>query len=183
MLATENGLYLGSPQNQNVVPRKVLPLEKVSQVHVLEEFQLLLVLADGTLWQYPLDIIINGNTTNGNPLQHFGRKIQTNIPFFHVGECLSRTLICVPKASSTLTNIELYEPTMPKTEQKKKRSVMDRLSLRTTLSLMNTQVVKYCTIYSPSEVWAIDTTKSLILLTTPLGMVAVNMHTKKPDGK
>jgi hypothetical protein len=182
MLATESGLYIGQRKNaSNVVPRKILPLEKVYQVHVLEEYSLLLVLADHILWQYPLDIVVNGRPDGS--LQHFGRKVQGNVSFFHVGTCLNRILICVPKPPSVNgTEIEIYEPSMPKTEMKKK-SLLSKFSIRPSLSFTNTQVNPLKPIYSPCDVWAIDTTKSMILLTTPLGMIAVDMNTKKPDRK
>ncbi|CAO3648387.1 unnamed protein product [Mucor hiemalis] len=182
MLATDSGVYIG-PYNAPGIPRKILPLEKVMQVHILEEYQLLLVLANHILWQYPLEIIINGRPDDNQSIQNFGRKIRNNVPFFHVGECLDRTLICVPKpATVNGTEIDLYEPTMPKTELKKK-SLLGRLSIRSTtqLSLTNTQVTHLKPIYSPCDVWAIDNTKSMLLLTTPLGIVAVDMKTKKPD--
>lgn len=183
LLATDGGLYIG-PNNGTGIPRKILPLEKVCQVHVLEDYQLLLVLADHTLWQYPLDITINGRPDGSQSIQHFGRKIRSNVSFFHVGECLGQTLICVPKSSSVNgTEIDLYEPSMPKTELKKK-SLLGRLSIRSasSLSLMNTQVTHLKPIYSPCDVWAIDNTRSMLLLTTPVGIIAVDMKTKKADG-
>ncbi|KAG1457981.1 hypothetical protein G6F56_006495 [Rhizopus delemar] len=181
MLATESGLYIGQRKNAaNMVPRKILPLERVQQVQVLESYSLLLVLADHVLWQYPLDIIVNGRP-DGSQIQHFGRKVQANVSFFYVGDCLGQTLICVPKPPSVNgTEIEIYEPSMPKTEMKKK-SLLSKFSIRSSLSFTNTQVNPLKPIYSPSDVWAIDTTKTMLLLTTPLGMVAVNMTTKKPD--
>lgn len=181
MLATDAGVYVGPYNSISGIPRKILPLEKVSKVHVLEEYQLLLVLSDQILWQFPLDITLNGQDSKS--IQNFGRKIRTNVPFFHVGHCLDRILICVPKPSTVIgTEIDVYEPTMPKTEVKKK-SLLGRLSIRSnTLSLTNTQVTHSKPIYSPYDVWAIDTTKSLMLLTTPMGIIAVDMKTKKPDG-
>ncbi|ORE06903.1 hypothetical protein BCV72DRAFT_241688 [Rhizopus microsporus var. microsporus] len=182
MLATDSGLYIGQRKCvPSVVPRKVLPLERVHQVHVLEEYGLLLVLADDILWQYPLEIILNGRPDGSHSIQHFGRKVQGNVPFFHVGTCLGKTLICVPKPPSVNgTEIEIYEPSMPKTEMRRK-SIFSKLSIRSSLSLTNTQVNPLKPIYSPCDVWAIDTTKSMVLLTTPLGMIAVDMNTKKPD--
>lgn len=184
MLATDAGVYIGPYASTSGIPRKILPLERVHQVHILEEYQLLLVLADHILWQYPLDITINGQESSS--IQNFGRKIRNNVPFFHVGQCLDQTLICVPKpASVNGTEIDLFEPTMPKTELRKK-SLLGRLSIRTSassLSLINTQVTPLKPIYSPCDVWAIDNTRSMLLLTTPLGMIAVDMKTKKADGK
>lgn len=183
MLATDGGLYIG-PNNGSGIPRKILPLEKVYQVHVLEDYQLLLVLSDHTLWQYPLDITINGRPDGSQSIQHFGRKIRSNVSFFHVGECLGQTLICVPNSSSVNgTEIDLYEPSMPKTELKKK-TLLGRLSIRSSssLSLMNTQVTHLKPIYSPCDVWAIDNTRSMLLLTTPVGIIAVDMKTKKAEG-
>ncbi|GAA5816202.1 hypothetical protein MFLAVUS_009728 [Mucor flavus] len=181
MLATDSGVYVGPYNSTSGVPRKILPLERVSKVHVLEEYQLLLVLADQMLWQYPLDITLNGQDQHS--IHNFGRKIRNHVPFFHVGTCLDQTLVCIPRKNAVRGyEIDLYQPTMPKTELKKK-SLLGRLSIRssTTLSFTNTQVMALKPIYSPYDVWAIDTTKSLMLLTTPIGIIAVDMKTKKPD--
>lgn len=183
MLATDAGVYVGPYGSVSGIPRKILPIERVTKVHVFEEYQLLLVLADQVLWQYPLSITLNGQDQVS--ILNFGRKIRQNVPFFHVGECLEQTLICVPRPFGVRgSEIDLFEPTMPKTEMKKK-SLLGRLSIRssTTLSLTNTQVVPLKPVYSPYDVWAIDTTKSLMLLTTPIGIIAIDMKTKKPDGK
>lgn len=163
----------------NGVPHKILPLENVRQIHVLEEYQLLLVLADNVLWQYPLDITVNGRPDGSHSIVHFGRKIRTNVPFFHVGVCLEKTLICVPRPSPIVgTDIDIFEPTMPKTEQKKK-TIFSKLSIRSSqLSLMNTQVVPLKPIYNPFDVWAIDNTPSLLILTSQSGISAVEMKTK-----
>lgn len=182
MLATDAGVYVGPYKSMHGIPRKILPLEKVSKIHILEEYQLLLVLSDQTLWQFPLDITLNGHDSYS--IQNFGRKIRTNVRYFHVGACIDRILICVPKPSTVHgTEIDLYEPTMPRTELKKK-SLLGRLSIRSTnLSLTNTQVNHLKPIYSPCDVWAIDTTNTLIFLTTPMGIIAVDMKTKRADGK
>lgn len=155
------------------------------QVHVLEDYQLLLVLADQVLWQFPLDIILNGRPDGNQSIQLFGRKVRSNVPFFHVGECLGKTIICVPKPSTINgTEIDIFEPMMPKTEFKKK-TLLSRLSIRSghQLSLMNTQVSPLKSVYNPYGVWAIDNTHSLLLLTTPMGMATVNMRTKKVESK
>lgn len=164
----------------NGVPRKILPLENVRQIHVLEEYQLLLVLADNVLWQYPLDITINGRPDGAQSIVHFGRKIRNNVPFFHVGVCLEQVLICVPKPSPIVgTDIDIFTPTLPKTEQKKK-SLLSKLSIRPNQqsSLINTQVLPLKPIYNPFDVWSIDNTPSLLILTSQSGMSAVEMKTK-----
>lgn len=182
LLATDTGVYLGPPTNSGI-PRKILDLDKVRQVHVLEEYQLLLVLADQVLWQFPLDIIVNGRPDGTQSIQFFGRKIASHVPFFHVGESLNKTIICVPKPSTINgTEISIFEPMMPKTEMKKK-TILSRLSIRPGQSLMNTQVSPLKPVYNPYGVWAIDTTHSLLLLTTPMGMSTVNMNTKKVESK
>ncbi|KAI8980840.1 hypothetical protein BDB01DRAFT_836509 [Pilobolus umbonatus] len=182
MLAADSGLYLGHRYSStNDLPLKLLPLTKVQQVYVLEEYKLLLVLADSTLWEYPLDIVLNGKPQENELLQKFGRKVISNIPFVYVGTCLDKTLICAPKPPSINgTEIAMFEPSMPRTE-KKKKTFADRFTLRSSLSFTNTQMIPLKSIYNPYEVSAINTTKSLMILTTPLGPIAINMITKIPD--
>jgi hypothetical protein len=105
-LAADDGVYVGhhNYRHADTTPHKVLALEKVTQIHAIESTETLLVLADRILWEYNLDAV------NGKPhTQPRGRLVQTHVPFFYVGICLKRTMLCVPRISTLKSIISIYE--------------------------------------------------------------------------
>ena len=80
----------------------------VTQIDVLEEYQLLLVMANKTLSSYPLEAL--DPTEGQNPLARRPKKIQGHSNFFKAGIGLGRHLVCVVKTSALSTTIKVYEP-------------------------------------------------------------------------
>ncbi|CAO3596427.1 unnamed protein product [Absidia cylindrospora] len=104
ILAADDGVYVGHTTGKKK-PNKVLSLQKVTQVQVVEPAEILLVLSDRTLWEYGLDVV------NGKPeSQPLGKRVQSHVPFFHVGRSLQSTLVCVPRVSTLKSTITTYEP-------------------------------------------------------------------------
>ncbi|KAJ3117524.1 calreticulin 3 [Phlyctochytrium bullatum] len=90
LLGTDNGLYLG-PEGSLEAPvnggwddfRKVIELENISQVEVLRDYDLLLVLSD-------VFDASHGDTATAKK----GRKIADAISFVKSGICADRALVC-----------------------------------------------------------------------------------------
>ncbi|KAI9015687.1 hypothetical protein CLU79DRAFT_707318 [Phycomyces nitens] len=172
VLGTDNGVYIGRVMSQSA-PRKVLNLERVTQVNVLESDQLLMVLADKVLWEYPLAIL---NDTS--QVQMPGIKVETQVPFFHVGYCLEKTLVCVPQISPLSTNIVHYEPS--NSLEKKSGSFLGLFGKPKKASTKTRLKISRKT-YVPSEAWALELTPNNLLITCKRGIVIVDMHTNKID--
>jgi RHO1 GDP-GTP exchange protein 1/2 len=108
---TDNGIYVSdrrpktAPDQQK--PKKVLEANAVTQVEVLEEYQLLLVLSNKTLVSYPLEAL---DTNNPSPLSKRPKKIQNHSNFFRAGVCVGRHLVCTAKTSGLSTTIKVFEP-------------------------------------------------------------------------
>lgn len=105
-----DGVYLSELREKARNPIKVLPLSNVTQVDILEEFQVLIVLADRTLHTFMLDQL-DPQDPLGNLKR--GRRIQGLVNFFRAGTCLGRTLVCLVKSSpmsnSTIRTLEPVE--------------------------------------------------------------------------
>lgn len=105
-----DGVYLSELRERARSPIKVLPLNNVTQIDVLEEFQVLIVLADRTLHTFMLDAL-DPQDPLGNLKR--GRRIQGLVTFFRAGTCLGRTLVCLVKSSpvpsSTIRTLEPVE--------------------------------------------------------------------------
>ncbi|KAI8149220.1 CNH domain-containing protein [Fennellomyces sp. T-0311] len=117
-------LVFGSDQGVYVKSKKgfvrILAMEKVSQIDVLEGTnRLLLVLADKSLHAYPLDALLldpelagNGNSSRrGNA----GRKICGHVSFFKIGKiqrssAAERTLVCFVRHNAMTSTIRALEP-------------------------------------------------------------------------
>ncbi|KAI8970021.1 hypothetical protein BDF20DRAFT_826085 [Mycotypha africana] len=160
LLAADDGVYVGHCQSKNTdtTPQKVLSLPRASQVQVIESTERLLVLADRMLWEYPLTVVNNKPET-----QSEGRLLQSNVPFFHVGTCMRKTMVCVPKVSSLKSVISVYEA----------NSKQQPFS--------ETYLKKIKDTYVPCEAYAIELTPTMMLITSSRGMIMIDMKTDHPQ--
>jgi hypothetical protein len=171
----EDGVYAGK-NDPGAAVHKVLHLDRVTHLHVIEEFQMLLVLSDKTLWQYVLTDVMNGKL--GQHSQPPGRRIQTNVPFFHVGTCLNRTLVCIPKVSPLKSVITMLEPCKPQAMTEKKPSSLLKRLVPTTPTISSTDVYlkKFKECYIPCEAWAVELSTTKLWITGHRGIMLVDMQ-------
>jgi RHO1 GDP-GTP exchange protein 1/2 len=99
----------------------------VTQIDVLEQHQILLVLTDKTMYSYPMEAL---NPDDGQGAGHKrGRKIcHTN--FFKAGICQGQQLVCCVKTSALSTTIKVYEP-MDSMAKKTKKSGLAKMLANT----------------------------------------------------
>ncbi|KAF8449011.1 CNH domain-containing protein [Boletus edulis BED1] len=104
---TDDGVYLSDLREPNREPIKVLALLDVSQVDVLEEYQLLIVLSERQVITFPLEAL-----DPMDPLAGLKRakRISSHTSFFKAGICLGKTLVCVVKSSPLSSTIKTLEP-------------------------------------------------------------------------
>ncbi|KAK2750440.1 RHO1 GDP-GTP exchange protein 2 [Myotisia sp. PD_48] len=107
---TDNGVYVSErlPKDKSSQPKRVLEANAVTQIDTLEEYQLLLVLANKTLGSYPLDAL--DTSDNQSALARRPKKIQGHANFFKSGIGLGRHLVCSVKTSTLSTTIKVFEP-------------------------------------------------------------------------
>ncbi|KAE8152027.1 putative Rho guanyl nucleotide exchange factor [Aspergillus avenaceus] len=123
---TDSGIYISDrwPKDKSAKPRRVLDVSQVTQIDTLEEYQLLLVLANKTLSSYPMDALEIGegqSTVAKRP-----KKIQGHANFFKAGIGLGRHLVCSVKTSALSTTIKVYEP-MDNLAKGKKKSAVSKM--------------------------------------------------------
>ncbi|KAI7868800.1 hypothetical protein BDF14DRAFT_1880777 [Spinellus fusiger] len=171
LLATDIGVYVGHTARSKA-PHKILSIDKATQVEVLESAQLLLVLADRILWEYALEVV------NGKPeTQPSGHKIQTHVPFFHVGVSLHRKLVCIPRVSALSSVISAFEPV--RSPELKKHNIIDRIVRKQASPELHLK--RFKDYYIPSEAWSVELSPSKMLITCPRGLILVDMQTDKPQ--
>lgn len=123
---TDNGIFVSErwPKDKTAKPRKVLEATQVTQIDTLEEYQLLLVLANKTLSSYPMDALdyVEGQ----NSMAKRPKKIQGHANFFKAGIGLGRHLVCSVKTSALSSTIKVYEP-MDNLAKGKKKSAVSKM--------------------------------------------------------
>jgi hypothetical protein len=122
---TDDGIYLSDLREANRDPVKVLALLDVSQVDVLEEYQLLIVLSgeschvhmssmylitlavERQVITFPLDALDPMDPMSG--LKR-AKRISSHTSFFKAGVCLGKVLVCIVKSSPLSSTIKTLEP-------------------------------------------------------------------------
>ncbi|KAI9303732.1 CNH domain-containing protein [Cunninghamella echinulata] len=163
--------------------QRVISLDKVSHIELMEDSQLL-VLAEKTLWTFPLDEVLdpaidnNNNNSNNNicssksMIMKKGRTISTNTSFFYVGECMGKLLVCIVKPNTlATTTIRVMEPIATDDNKKAKTG----FSIRRLVRNGPVGLKPYKDLYLPSEALSISLLKSKMCISCPREIGVVDM--------
>jgi len=85
---------------------RVLEVQNVTQVDILEEYQSLLVLSNRNLLSYSLSALDPSEPALGKR----PKKIQSHCSFFKTGICLGRHLVCAAQLKAISSTLKVYEP-------------------------------------------------------------------------
>lgn len=122
LYGTDSGVYVSERRKTaDARPRRVLDIAAVTQIDVLEEYQLLLVLAAKSLLSFPLEVMDPNESQS--PLLKRPKKIQNHANFFKAGVCMGRHLVCSAKMSGISTTIKVFEPLDTVSKGKKKPAI------------------------------------------------------------
>jgi hypothetical protein len=127
IVGTDAGVYVceRKPKDASMKPRRALEIKGVTQIDVLEQHSILLVLTDKTLYSYPLEAL---SPDAGQPgISKRGRKI-THANFFKSGICQGQQLVCCVKTSALSSTIRVYEPMDSMTKRSKKSGLAKMLA-------------------------------------------------------
>lgn len=120
-IGTDYGVYLADAHN----PRgwvRAINVAKVTQIAVLEEFSLFLVLADKALIAYHLDVVLPPNgqtdTSKRQPQKLSGAR---DVGFFATGRMKERSLVFYKKREGLSSTFKVLEPVFQKATEKKGR--------------------------------------------------------------
>jgi hypothetical protein len=107
---TDTGIYVSDrkPKDASLVqPKKVIEINKVDQLDVLEEYSMLLLLSEKTLMQVPIAGLDPEDSTLANKRP---KKIMGHTAFFKAGVCLGQVLVCSVKTSTLSSTVKVLEP-------------------------------------------------------------------------
>jgi len=147
-------------------PVRVLDATNVTQIDVLEEYNLLLVLSAKSLLSYSLSAL----NPNEPALSKRPKKIQSHCNFFRTGICLGRHLVCCVKSSALSTTIKVFEPNDAMSKGKKQKG----------FKMFNSgqdELKAFKEFYIPTESSSIHFLKSKLCVACARGFEVVSLET------
>ncbi|KAM3469737.1 hypothetical protein MY8738_010008 [Beauveria namnaoensis] len=167
LYGTDNGIYVSDRKVKEQIPRRVLETPSVTQIDILEEYQLLLVLSNKTLQSYALSALNPDEPALGKR----PKKIQNHCSFFKTGICLGRHLVCCVKSTALSTTIKVFEPNDAMTKAKKQKG------LGKFISSGHDELRPFKEFYIPTESTSVHFLKSVLCVACARGFEVVSLQT------
>jgi hypothetical protein len=172
VLGTDSGVYVfDRKKNASSKPYRVLECKNVSQVDVLEQHSIVLVLTDKTLYSYEMEALETEDANSA--ISKRGRKI-CHANFFKAGLCQGQQFVCAVKKTSGLSNtLKVYEPMDSMTKKSKKSGLAKMLA-------SNQDVLKiYQEFYAPSDVISVNFLRAKLCVGSARGFEIISLDTKE----
>ncbi|KAL2262251.1 hypothetical protein VTK26DRAFT_2001 [Humicola hyalothermophila] len=168
LYGTDNGIYISDRRSkENSTPKRVIDVPSVTQVDVLEEYQLLLVLSNRSLLSYQLSALDPNEPISAKR----AKKIQSHCNFFKTGICLSRHLVCCVKSSALSTTIKVYEPNDAMSRTKKQKGLSKMFNAG------QDELKPFKEFYIPTESTSVHFLKSKLCVACARGFEVVSLET------
>lgn len=172
---TDEGVYFSNLRDDKLrEPVKVISLADVTQVDVIEDFQLLIVLHERTVTSFPLDCLDPNDPTAA--LKR-GKKIASHTSFFKSGICLGKVLVAVVKSSTLSSTIKVFEAIDQSNRGKKQQA-----SFMRRLNGANEALKLFKEFYIPTESSSIHFLKTKLCVGCTKGFEIVDLETLDMQG-
>lgn len=170
VIGTDNGVYVceSRPKDSSVKPKRMLEQKLVTQLEVLEQHQILVVLADKVVYTFPLETLDPDDGVAG-PARR-GKKI-CHANYINAGMCNGQQLVCCVKSSSLSSTVKVFEPMDSMVKGKKKGGFARMLA-------SGQEVLKeYKTFYIPMESNSVHFLRSKLCVGGARGFEIVSLET------
>ncbi|KAK3719973.1 RHO1 GDP-GTP exchange protein 2 [Vermiconidia calcicola] len=170
VIGTDFGIYVSEsrPKDASMKPRRMLETKLVTQLEVLEQHQILVVLADKAVYTFPLEALDPDEGVAG-PAKR-GRRI-CHANYINAGMCNGQTLVCCVKSSSLSSTVKVFEPMDSMVKGKKKSGIARMLA-------SGQEVLKpYKEFYIPMESNSIHFLRSKLCVGGAKGFEIVSLET------
>ena len=175
-VGTDYGVFLSEIGNPRGWTR-TLNVPRVTQIAVLEEFSLLLLISGGALIAYHLDVVctsdkLNGASTGADSARNAPQKLSgsKDVGFFAIGQMKDRTLVFYKKRDGLSSTFKILEPVFQKSTEKK-RGIFKR---GTTEFFRD-----YDEFYIPTECTGINLFHSSMAVSTSRGFEVLTLDKKQ----
>ncbi|KAG0169322.1 RHO1 GDP-GTP exchange protein 2, partial [Apophysomyces sp. BC1021] len=107
-IGTQSGIWMG-PEDNSVRLRQVMSISDVTQIGVLQDHHVFLILADKTLISYALDDL-DPSKNRRQPEKLPFYKLGHHISYFNTGTCSNRSLVVAMKRKGMDSHFKAFEP-------------------------------------------------------------------------
>ncbi|EEB09559.1 Rho1 guanine nucleotide exchange factor 2 [Schizosaccharomyces japonicus yFS275] len=162
LFGTNAGLFIANRrpgENTRSDPALCISLSSVSQVDVIEEYNILLILAEKSLYQASLDVI----GLEPHAATRHVQRITNKVSFFKTGFCLQKILVCVAKSTVLNTSLKIFEVEQSKKMQSSKKAGGNQGTLKI-----------FTELHMPLEALSVHFMKSALCVGTPKGFDVVS---------
>ncbi|KAL4924273.1 putative Rho guanyl nucleotide exchange factor [Aspergillus undulatus] len=176
-IGTEHGVYV-SEYNDPRGWSRTIAMARVTQIAVLEEFNLFLLIADKSLIAYHLDVVC---PASGVPVQASNdsarrapQKLSGNreVGFFAAGHMKDRTLVMYKKRDGLSSTYKILEPVLQKSATSRSRFFSSRRS--------QTEFFReYDEFYIPAESYGLNLFHSSLAISTQKGIEILTLDKKQ----
>ncbi|KAK7564918.1 CNH domain-containing protein [Phyllosticta citricarpa] len=172
-VGTDFGVFISEVDN----PRgwvRAISMSKVTQISVLEEFSIMLLIADKALIAYHLDLVCPvGGVPPSDSSRRAPQKLSgsRDVGFFATGKMKDRTLVFYKKREGLSSTFKVLEPVFQKSTEKKSRF------LRTGRTDFFRE---YDDFYIPTECFGLNLFHSSLAISTSKGFEVLTLDKKQP---
>ncbi|KAJ4298624.1 Rho guanine nucleotide exchange factor [Collariella sp. IMI 366227] len=176
-IGTEYGVFISEASNPRGWTRTVV-IQKVTQIAVLEDFSVCLLVADRSLIAYPLDVI--APISNFPPPTHDNarkapHRLAKDVAFFATARMKDRMLLFYKRKEGMHNTFKVLEPVFQKATEKKSRLFGSR---RTEASGRTDTFRDFDEFYIPTECFSLNLFQSHIAVATAKGFEILGLDRK-----
>ncbi|OLL24809.1 Rho1 guanine nucleotide exchange factor 3 [Neolecta irregularis DAH-3] len=174
LIGTEQGLWVAKVGDIRGW-RSILTLHKIQQIEVLEEFGVIVVLADQILTAYTMDILSPGPATK--PAHKLSGK--ADVGFFSVGRQKDRLLVIYKKKQGMNSVFKALEPVVGKTSSKKNKFSLRRSAW--SASATTEFFREFDEFFIPTDCYGVHFFKASMCIKCTRGFEVLTLDTKQPE--
>ncbi|KAK4946213.1 Rho guanine nucleotide exchange factor [Elasticomyces elasticus] len=178
-VGTDYGVYISEYQNSRGWIRAI-QMQRVTQIAVLEEFNLFLLISDKALIAYHLDVVCPPAGTAVPQNDASGRKApqklsgSKDVGFFVSGKMKERTLVFYKKRDGIASTFKVLEPVLQKSTTSRSRF------LPSTSRRGQTEFFReYDEFYIPAECYSLNLYQSSLAIATARGVEVLTLEKKQ----
>ncbi|KAH8662341.1 CNH domain-containing protein [Xylariales sp. PMI_506] len=157
---------------------KTTTLTRVTQIAVLEEFSVVLVLADRNLVSFPLEVIAppsNFPAPANDSVRRSPQRLAKDVSFFATARMKDRMLVFYRKKEGLHSTFKVLEPVFQKATEKKSRLFRSGKATGSTESFRD-----YDDFYLPTECYSINIFNMYVAISTAKGFELLTLDKKVP---
>ncbi|KAK2597321.1 Rho guanine nucleotide exchange factor [Conoideocrella luteorostrata] len=177
-IGTDYGVYISDPSNPRGWSRSV-QVNRVTQIAVLEEFSVCLVIADKSLICYPLDVVAPVSEfappINDSP-RRAPQRLAKDVTYFATARMKDRLLVFYKRKEGLHTSFKVLEPIFHKASEKKSRIFGSRKTAAGSTDTFR----DFDEFYLPTECYSLSVFQTYVAVSTSKGVEMLTLDKKQP---